>query len=139
MTMCKCCKMSKMEGELTNKVVWKNNLQKITQDESLNKSCTERQFVESLTPSFAMYAEEDPRKTLLCFLTQDDGIDKNLDSNENPNGWYNLLLNIPPASFFCFHLECAFALQPPKNCVSVRHTHKHTTHAHTHLWQNIYD
>ena len=62
MTMCKCCKMSKMEGELTNKVVWKNNLQKITQDESLNKSCTERQFVESLTPSFAMYAEEDPRK-----------------------------------------------------------------------------
>ena len=113
MTICKCCKKNKMEGQLTNKVVWNNNLQKSTWDESLNKRCTEPQFVESWSPSLLMLRKTQ-EKTLSCFLTQDDGIDKNPDSNENPNGWYNLLLNIPPASFFLFHLECAFALQPPK-------------------------
>ena len=143
--MCKCCKMSKMEGELTNKVVWKNNLQKITQDESLNKSCTERQFVGPWLHPLLCTLRKTQEKTLLSFLTQDDGIDKNPDSNENPNGWYNLLLNIPPASFFLFHLECAFALQPPKKlrlCAThtqTHHTHtQHTKHTHTHLWQNMY-
>ena len=49
MTICKCCKKNKLEGQLTNKVVWNNNLQKNTWDESLNKRCTEPQFVESWT------------------------------------------------------------------------------------------
>ena len=64
MTICKCCKKNKMEGQLTNKVVWNNNLQKNTWDESLNKRCTEPQFVESWSPSFAD-AEEDTRKNII--------------------------------------------------------------------------